>query len=122
MRKKFGVFKEKYSHIISMLEKGYPYTDVILDLKDNHQLDLSFNTFRSYLYRYRKELNQDIDTSTKSVLKNPDLRNHRTNMDTCNSEDSPQLPDSSDEVEKPKQTFKNRASGEAFIARLLNKS
>ena len=41
MRKKFAIFKEKYSYIISMLDKGYPYTDVILDLKKNHELDLS---------------------------------------------------------------------------------
>lgn len=122
MRKKFGLFKEKYSHIISMLEKGYPYTDVILDLKDKYQLDLSFNTFRSYLYRYRKELNLNANTSTKTTSQSTDLRNHLTNIDTSNSEDSPQLPDSSDEVEKPKQTFKNRASGDAFIARLLNES
>lgn len=122
MRKKFGFFKEKYSHIISMLEKGYPYTDVILDLKDNHQLDLSFNTFRSYLYRYRKELNLDANTSTKSTSQSTDLRNHLTNIDTYNSKNSHQLPDCSDEYEKPKQVFNNRASGDAFINNLLNGS
>lgn len=122
MRKKFGVFKEKYTHIISMLEKGYPYTDVILDLKDNHQLDLSFNTFRSYLYRYRKELNLDVNTSTKSTSQNTDSRNHPTNIAVSNTENSPELPNCNNKTEKSKQVFKNRASGEVFIHKLLNDS
>lgn len=122
MRKKFGVFKEKYAHIISMLEKGYPYTDVILDLKDHHELDLSFNTFRSYLYRYRKELNQDVNTSTKSTSQNIDSRNHPTNIAVSNTKNSPELTNCNDETEMPKQVFKNRASGDAFIHKLLNDS
>jgi hypothetical protein len=115
MRKKFAIFKEKYSYIISMLDKGYPYTDVILDLKKNHELDLSFNTFRSYLYRYRQELNQSIDKSKQSVSSDLGLKTH------VESSDPSQSSDSSDEVEQPKQIFKNRRSGEAFIHKLLNK-
>lgn len=115
MRKKFAIFKEKYSHIISMLDKGYPYTDVILDLKKNHELDLSFNTFRSYLYRYRQELNQSIDKSKQSVSSDLGLKTH------VESSDPSQSNDSSDELEQPKQIFKNRRSGEAFIHKLLNK-
>ena len=94
MRKKFGIFKEKYPHIISMLEKGYPYTDVILDLKDNHQLDLSFNTFRSYLYRYRKELNSVMNTSEKFTATHRYSDNHLKNVDTSHKEESlqPTLP------------------------------
>lgn len=122
MRKKFGVFKEKYPHIISMLEKGYPYTDVILDLKDNHQLDLSFNTFRSYLYRYRKELNLDVNTSTRSTASNVYSINDPTDTSVSNIENSPEAADSDDEKERPQQVFKNRANGEAFIQKLLNGS
>lgn len=122
MRKKFGVFKEKYPHIISMLEKGYPYTDVILDLKDNHQLDLSFNTFRSYLYRYRKELNLDVNIATKSTPHNIDSINHLTNIAVSNTENAPASPDCDDEKERPRQEFKNRKSGEAFIHKLLSDS
>ena len=122
MRKKFGVFKEKYAHIISMLEKGYPYTDVILDLKDNHQLDLSFNTFRSYLYRYRKELNLDLNTSTRSTAPNVDSRNYPTDAPVSNIENATESINTDDEKERPQQVFRNRASGEAFIQKLLNGS
>ena len=122
MRKKFGVFKEKYPHIISMLEKGYPYTDVILDLKDNHQLDLSFNTFRSYLYRYRKELNLDVNTSTRSTAPNVDSRNHPTDVPVSNIENVPESANSDDEKERSQQVFRNRKHGEAFIQKLLNGS
>ena len=116
MRKKFSIFKEKYSHIISMLDKGYPYTDVVLDLKKNHELDLSFNTFRSYLYRYRQELNQSIDKSKKSVSSDVGLKTY------VESSSPSQLLDSSDEVERPRQIFKNRETGDAFIAEILNRS
>jgi hypothetical protein len=114
MRKKFAIFKEKYSHITSMLDKGYPYTDVILDLKNNHELDLSFNTFRSYLYRYRQELNQSIHKSKPSASIDLGLKTYEESSDRSQSLDS------SDEAEQPKQIFKNRKSGEAFIHNLLN--
>lgn len=118
MRKKFGVFKEKYSHIISMLEQGYPYTDVIVDLKNNHQLDLSFNTFRSYLYRYRKELNQEIHLPKNVKSTKSDLND----LSTSNLKNTPQSLDHNDDVKKPKQIFKNRKTGEEFIHKLLNQS
>lgn len=115
MRKKFAIFKEKYSHITSMLDKGYPYTDVILDLKKNHELDLSFNTFRSYLYRYRQELNQSIDKSKPFASSDLGLKTDEENYDPS------QLDDSSDEVERPKQIFKTRKTGDEFIYNLLDK-
>ncbi len=116
MRKKFSIFKEKYSHIISMLDKGYPYTDVILDLKNNHELDLSFNTFRSYLYRYRQEQNQGIDKSKPSASIDLGLKTYEESSDPSQSLDS------SDEVERPKQVFKIRKTADAFIQELLNRS
>lgn len=117
MRKKFGIFKEKYPHIISMLEKGYPYTDVILDLKDNHQLDLSFNTFRSYLYRYRKELNSVINTSEKLTATHRYSDNHLKNVDTSHKEESlqPTLP-------RTQQRMSFRDRGQLFIAQLMSES
>ena len=117
MRKKFGIFKEKYPHIISMLEKGYPYTDVILDLKDNHQLDLSFNTFRSYLYRYRKELNSVMNTSEKLTATHRYSDNNLKNVDTSHKEESlqPTLPRT-----QQRMSFKDR--GQLFIARLMSES
>lgn len=115
MRKKFAIFKEKYSHIISMLDKGYPYTDVILDLKKNHELDLSFNTFRSYLYRYRQELNQSIDKSKQSVSSDLGLKTY------VESSEPSQSLNSSNEVERPKQVFKSRKTADSFIHELLNK-
>lgn len=117
MRKKFGIFKEKYPHIISMLEKGYPYTDVILDLKDNHQLDLSFNTFRSYLYRYRKELNSVMNTSEKLTATHRYSDNHLKNVDTSHKEESlqPTLP-------RTQQRMSFRDRGQLFIAQLMSES
>lgn len=117
MRKKFGIFKEKYPHIISMLEKGYPYTDVILDLKDNHQLDLSFNTFRSYLYRYRKELNSVMNTSEKLTATHRYSDNNLKNVDTSHKEESlqPTLPRT-----QQRMSFKDR--GQLFIAQLMSES
>ena len=117
MRKKFGIFKEKYPHIISMLEKGYPYTDVILDLKDNHQLDLSFNTFRSYLYRYRKELNSVMNTSEKFTATDRYSDNHLKNVDTSHKEESlqPTLP-------RTQQRMSFRDRGQLFIAQLMSES
>ena len=114
MQKKFSIFKEKYSHITSMLDKGYPYTDVILDLKNNHELDLSFNTFRSYLYRYRQELNQNIDKSKPSASIDLGLKIYEESSDPSQSLDS------SDEVERPKQVFKSRKTADSFIQNLLN--
>jgi len=120
MRKKFGIFKEKYPHIISMLEKGYPYTDVILDLKDNHQLDLSFNTFRSYLYRYRKELNSVMNTSEKFTATHRYSDNHLKNVDTSHEEESlqPTLP----KVGRTQQRMSFRDRGQLFIAQLMSES
>lgn len=120
MRKKFGIFKEKYPHIISMLEKGYPYTDVILDLKDNHQLDLSFNTFRSYLYRYRKELNSVMNTSEKFTATHRYSDNHLKNVDTSHKEESqqPTLP----KVGWTQQRMSFRDRGRLFIDQLMSES
>lgn len=120
MRKKFGIFKEKYPHIISMLEKGYPYTDVILDLKDNHQLDLSFNTFRSYLYRYRKELNSVMNTSEKFTATHRYLDNHLKNVDTSHKEESlqPTLP----KVGRTQQRMSFKDRGQLFIDQLMSES
>ncbi|MGE8570961.1 MAG: hypothetical protein ACN6NW_02850 [Acinetobacter amyesii] len=120
MRKKFGIFKEKYPHIISMLEKGYPYTDVILDLKDNHQLDLSFNTFRSYLYRYRKELNSVMNTSEKFTATHRYLDNHLKNADTSHKEESlqPTLP----KVGRTQQRMSFKDRGQLFIDQLMSES
>lgn len=120
MRKKYSIFQEKYSHITSMLNKGFPYADVIDDLKDNHQLDLSFNTFRSYLYRYRKELKNDGCAINNAVSKNDDTNNSSTNFQNNEIPDLEELNQAS--IEDHRQTFNNRASGEAFIAKLLDNS
>lgn len=120
MRKKFGIFKEKYPHIISMLEKGYPYTDVILDLKDNHQLDLSFNTFRSYLYRYRKELNSVMNTSEKLTATHTYSDDHLKNVDTSHKEDS--LQPTLTKVGRTQQKMSVRDRGQLFIAQLMSES
>lgn len=106
MRKKYSVFKEKLPHIQSMLDQGYPYTDVILDLNQHHELNLTFNTFRSYLYRYRKELNSEINSTPK---------NKEIKVD--------QLAIEATQLEKEGQTRTTRnyaESGAVFIAKLLN--
>lgn len=120
MRKKYSVFQEKYSHITSMLNKGFPYADVIDDLKANHQLDLSFNTFRSYLYRYRKELNNDGCAINNAVSKNDDPKSPSQNLQKNEIPNLEGLDQTS--IEDHRQTFNNRASGEAFIAKLLDNS
>jgi len=106
MRKKYSVFKEKFPHIQSMLDQGYPYGDVILDLNQHHELNLSFNTFRSYLYRYRKTLHSDITSTQKSKeIKSDSLAIEST------------------QLEKVGQTFTTKSyaeSGAEFIAKHSN--
>ena len=106
MRKKYSVFKEKFPHIQLMLDQGYPYGDVILDLNQHHELNLTFNTFRSYLYRYRKELHSDINSTQKSK----EIKSDSLAVESV-------------ELEKEEQTLTTKSyaeSGAEFIAKFLN--
>ncbi|AZC05449.1 TPA: hypothetical protein ACXI2C_003535 [Acinetobacter baumannii] len=120
MRKKFSVFQDNITHIKQMISKGYTYNDIISDLKDNHSLDLSFNTFNSYLYRYRKENpNDEIGESKKTD--NDSIKSKSGDKNESKPAEITQVVNDADNV-KPadkKQHFNTRKDGDNFISNLI---
>ena len=56
-RTKFSKFRSLYAVIEGLLDT-YTHEGVVEILAESHDLDLSVSTLRSYLYRYKKRLNE----------------------------------------------------------------
>ena len=56
-RTKFSKFRSLYEVIEGLLDT-YTHEGVVEILAESHDLDLSVSTLRSYLYRYKKRLNE----------------------------------------------------------------
>lgn len=74
--KKSAVFKKLLPFIEQKLEEGYTYDGVVEILKAECDLELTENTFKNYLSRYRKEVSapqNNIIIETKQTELIPQL-------------------------------------------------
>lgn len=120
MRKKFSVFQDNIIQIKQMISKGYTYDDIRSYLKDNHSLDLSFNTFNSYLYRYRKENPSEKIGKSKETVNNSIKSISGGTVETKPAETT-KIVNDADNVKhaEKKQHFNTRADGDNFISNLI---
>jgi len=55
MAKKSKIFIQLLPVINGYKQQGFTYPEIVVLLKDNHDLDLSVNTLTNYVWRYEKE-------------------------------------------------------------------
>ena len=129
--KKFKVFQSKYPLINSLTKQGYTQVEIIEKLKLEHDLELSVNTFKSYLYRLKKsgKINiQNVIASENKVSVGEHNQNDNVHKVSDNLTPSPIESNDSEDDEKPddlpstQQVLNNRQKGQRFIQNLLKEN